>query len=244
MSTGGKARQSSPQLDNADPLVGIEINLPRHCQCGHDMLHVGPGRGPHSASLKCARCGRHCGWLSHKIANFLSAVIERFGRPIAPIHVRVPSKTPNLRIVDNGEASLVPHISVEKPPDNAGTNAVKLSLKRLAPQYGFQSLDAREEVASAAALHSSDRTAQAFQQLRDDVARRARVVPLDPNASALVIETAITDNAPPFNQPWPPTGLGDDWHAVDKFSTRQRTFWRRIRLEHARPSPRARPIHR
>ena len=59
---------------------------------------------------------------------------------------------------------------------------------------------------------------------------RARVVPFAPNASALVIETAITDNAPPFNQPWPPTGLGDGWHAVDKFSTRQRTFWRRIRL--------------
>ena len=64
------------------------------------------------------------------------------------------------------------------------------------------------------------------------------------NTSALVIETAITDNAPPFNQPWPPTGLGDGWHAVDEFSTHQRTFWRRIRLEYARPSPRARPIHR
>ena len=75
-------------------------------------------------------------------------------------------------------------------------------------------------------------------------ARHARVVPLDPNASALVIETAITDPAPPFNQPWPPTGLGDGWHAVDKFSTRQRTFWRRIRLEYSRPSPRARPVHR
>jgi hypothetical protein len=73
---------------------------------------------------------------------------------------------------------------------------------------------------------------------------RARVVPLDPNASVLVIETAITDNAPPFNQPWPPTGLGDGWHAVDEFSTRQRTFWRRIRLAHARPSLGARPIHR
>jgi hypothetical protein len=173
MSRGGKARQSSLQLDrfhNADPLVGIEINLPRHCPCGHDMLHVGPGRGPHRASLQCARCGRHCGWLSHKTATFLSAVIGRFGRPIAPVHVRAPRTTPNLCIVDNGKAST--------------------------------------------------------------------------NASALVIETAITDNALPFNQPWPPTGVGDGWHAVDKFSTRQRTFWRRIRLEYARPSPRARPIHR
>jgi hypothetical protein len=97
-------------------------------------------------------------------------VIARFGRPIASVHVRVPSETSNLRIVDNGKAST--------------------------------------------------------------------------SASALVIETAITDNAPPFNQPWPPTGLGDGWHAVDKFSTGQRTFWRRIRLEYARPSSRARPVHR
>ena len=132
-------------------------------------------------------------------------------------------------------------LKIEAKP-RAGTNALKFLLKHLARQYGFKCLDAREEVASA--LHPSNPTAQAFRQLRDDVARRARVVPLDPNASALVIETAITDNAPPFNQPWPPTGLGDGWHAIDKFSTRQRTFWRRIRLGPARPSPRARPIHR
>jgi len=149
-----------------------------------------------------------------------------------------------IRIVDNGEASSVPHIRAEKPSENAGTNAAKFLLKRLPRQYGSQSLNAPEEVALAVALHPSNRTTQAFQQLRDDVASRARVVSFDPNASVLVIETAITDNAPPFNQPWPPTGLGDGWHAVDKFSTRQRTFWRRIRLEYARPSPRARPIHR
>jgi hypothetical protein len=158
------------KLHNVDPLVGLKVNLPRHCPCGHDMLHVGPGRDLHKASLQCARCGRQCGWLSHKIAKFPSDVIARFGRPIAPVHVRVPQTKPNLHFVDNGEAST--------------------------------------------------------------------------NASALVIETAITDNAPPFNQPWPPTGLGDGWRAVDKFSTRQRTFWRRIRLEYARPSPRARPVHR
>ena len=149
-----------------------------------------------------------------------------------------------IRIVDNGEASTVPHIRAEKPSENAGTNAVKFLLKRLPRQYGFESLNEREEVALAAALHPSNRTTQAFQQLRDDVASRARAVPFDPNASALVIETAITNNAQPFNQPWPPTGLCDGWHAVEKFSTRQRTFWRRIRLEHARPPPRARPIHR
>jgi hypothetical protein len=57
------------------------------------MLHVGAGRGLHGASLYCARCGRHCGWLSHEIAKFLTAVIARFGRPTAPVCVRVPRGT-------------------------------------------------------------------------------------------------------------------------------------------------------
>jgi len=143
-------------------------------------------------------------------------------------------------------------LKLETKP-GAGANALKFLLKRLARQYGFKCLDVREEVAGTVALHPSNRAAQAFQQLRDDVARPSRVletcpllavVPLDPNARVLMIETAITDNAPPFNQPWPPTGLGDGWHAVDKFSTDQRTFWRRIRLEHAQPLPRAVPFIR
>jgi len=121
MSTGEKARQSSPQLDKTDPLVGIVVNLPRHCQCGDDMCHVGPGRDLHRASLKCTRCGRHCGWLSHKTANFLSAVIGRFGRPIAPVHVRVTATTPNLPLVDDRGASTISHIRAEEPPGNAGT---------------------------------------------------------------------------------------------------------------------------
>ena len=69
---------------------------------------------------------------------------------------------------------------------------------------------------------------------------RARVVPFAPNASALVIETAITDNAPPFNQPWPPTGLGDGWHLVRSYPDCKQTLWRRIRLAHAPTSPGAR----
>jgi hypothetical protein len=112
---------------NADPFVGIEINLPRHCQCGHDMLRLGPGRGPHRASLQCARCGRHCGSLSQIVAKFLSGVIEHFGRPIAPVQVRVPRTTPNVRLVDNGEAPMIPHIRVEEPPENAGTETKETS---------------------------------------------------------------------------------------------------------------------
>jgi hypothetical protein len=63
-------------------------------------------------------------------------------------------------------------LKIEAKPGRAGINALKFLLKRLARQYGFKCLDAREEVAGTAALHPSNRTAQAFQQLRDDVARR------------------------------------------------------------------------
>jgi hypothetical protein len=55
------------------------------------------------------------------VAKFLSDVIDRFGRPIAPVRVRVPQTKPNLHFVDNGEASTIPHIRAEEPPDNAGT---------------------------------------------------------------------------------------------------------------------------
>jgi hypothetical protein len=77
-------------LLGADPLTGVEVHLPRHCKCGHDILHIGPGRDAHRASLHCTRCARHCGWLSHQAAKFLSDVIEHFGRPIEPICVRGP----------------------------------------------------------------------------------------------------------------------------------------------------------
>ena len=74
-------------LLGTDPLTGVEVHLPRHCQCGHDILHIGPGRGPHRASLHCVRCGRHCGWLPNEISKFLCDVIEHFGRPTEPITI-------------------------------------------------------------------------------------------------------------------------------------------------------------
>jgi hypothetical protein len=83
----------SPQPDifdaDADSLIGIAIKAPRRCQCGHDLFHVGPGRGTHRASVHCARCSRHSGWLSYETAKFLSDVIEHFGRPTMPVVVRM-----------------------------------------------------------------------------------------------------------------------------------------------------------
>ena len=52
--------------------------------------------------------------------------------------------------------------------------------------------------------------------------RRARVVPPDPNARALVIEREVTDDLD--KQPWPPTGLGEGWHLVRSYPNCKRTF--------------------
>jgi hypothetical protein len=74
---------------SADAIIGIEVQLPHHCECGHGLFHIGPGRGAHRASLRCTRCGRYCGWLSSESANFLTTVVARFGMPTAPVLVRV-----------------------------------------------------------------------------------------------------------------------------------------------------------
>jgi hypothetical protein len=86
-----------------DSLVGIEVTLERHCLCGHDLLRLGPSNGPHRASLHCSSCGRHCGWLSNESAKFISDVIEHFGRPTAPICVRVPPGATAERVVAHTE---------------------------------------------------------------------------------------------------------------------------------------------
>ena len=52
--------------------------------------------------------------------------------------------------------------------------------------------------------------------------RGARVVPRDPNATALVIEREVTDDLD--GQPWPPTGLGDGWHLVRSYPAFKRTL--------------------
>jgi hypothetical protein len=90
-----------PQLDMfgaaepADPLIGLVVQLPRQCRCGSDVSHVGLGSGPHRASLHCAQCGHHNGWLSQEVAKFLTDTIERFGRPTEPICVRVHAVGPS-----------------------------------------------------------------------------------------------------------------------------------------------------
>jgi hypothetical protein len=79
-------------------VVGLEVILPRACQCSETVATLGSSRGPHHASLVCTRCGVHRGWLSGETFRFLSDVIENFGRPIEPIEIRHNQSVPTARM--------------------------------------------------------------------------------------------------------------------------------------------------
>lgn len=71
-----------------DPLVAILVELPDNCSCAIMRALIGSGVGPHHASLYCASCHRHRGWVSRTAADFISKIIDRFGRPTELISVR------------------------------------------------------------------------------------------------------------------------------------------------------------
>jgi hypothetical protein len=58
--------------------------------CGQTVVVIGKGAGPHVASLHCASCDRHRGWLPKAIADFLLGTISRFGWPPEAITIRNP----------------------------------------------------------------------------------------------------------------------------------------------------------
>jgi hypothetical protein len=79
----------------ATSLIGLRIQLRRTidvpcraCGGGVTVVVIGPGAGPHVASLHCAACDRHRGWLPKTIAEFLLETISRFGRPREPITIQ------------------------------------------------------------------------------------------------------------------------------------------------------------
>lgn len=68
------------------PLVGLRVRLQRTIDvpcgaCGETVVVISDGAGPHVASLHCAACDRHRGWLPKAITKFLLVAINRFGWP-------------------------------------------------------------------------------------------------------------------------------------------------------------------
>jgi hypothetical protein len=70
------------------PIVGARLKLHREadrpCPCRKNLAQVviiGPGAGPHVASLRCATCGRHRGWLARNVAETMLETARVFGKP-------------------------------------------------------------------------------------------------------------------------------------------------------------------
>jgi hypothetical protein len=74
-------------LPPADPLHGLALRLPDSCRCGATTATIGEGRGPHAASLRCANCATHRGWLSRKTHSFIAETVSLCGRPTTPITI-------------------------------------------------------------------------------------------------------------------------------------------------------------
>ena len=82
-------------MTDAPLLAGLRIRLERTTDvpcgvCGQTVVVIRKAAGPHVASLHCASCDRHRGWLPKAIAELLVATISRFGRPLEAITIRNP----------------------------------------------------------------------------------------------------------------------------------------------------------
>src|SRR5262245_49327993 len=59
------------------PLNGLRLRLEgKYARgCCKNVAIVHAGNGPHAAELRCADCGRHCGWLPRAAAKWLLDIL-------------------------------------------------------------------------------------------------------------------------------------------------------------------------
>jgi hypothetical protein len=114
-------------MTDAPLLAGLRIQLERTKDvpcgvCGQTVVVIGKGDGPHVASLRCASCDCHRGWLSPAIADLLVETINRFGRPPEAVTIRNP------KFAQANATALWVHARSEAQhpePDMEGTDDVK-----------------------------------------------------------------------------------------------------------------------
>jgi hypothetical protein len=69
-------------------IVRLDRSTDRERPCCENLATIRPGKGPHGAELRCARCGRHRGWLPKGATEFLDDIANRFDNPAEPIVLR------------------------------------------------------------------------------------------------------------------------------------------------------------
>jgi hypothetical protein len=102
-----------PQLDLLDPLTsadslwGLAVKPPNACRkCGDPVATVGPGKPPHSASLRCRSCDLHRGWVSRAHCAYLNEVIAT-GVPREPIVLHTSTSKPERATTESASLTTV-----------------------------------------------------------------------------------------------------------------------------------------
>jgi hypothetical protein len=61
----GAQQVSADLFDHEQAGVGLRVEMPTPClNCTDNFATIGPGKGPHKASLRCTSCMRFRGWMS------------------------------------------------------------------------------------------------------------------------------------------------------------------------------------
>ena len=68
-------------------VAGVQLRLSSPCTCGCNIVIVGSSKAMHSASIHCAGCSQHRGWLSRAEHERISAIVGKSGRPTEPIDI-------------------------------------------------------------------------------------------------------------------------------------------------------------
>jgi hypothetical protein len=71
------------------PAIGMTVRLDRDIDrlkpCHANIAIIHPGKGGHAGELRCATCGRHRGWASKAMIDFITETARRFGAPAEPL---------------------------------------------------------------------------------------------------------------------------------------------------------------
>ena len=78
-----KAPNSALLPKTSSPLADLRVNVADDCTCGIRETAISDGR-----ELKCVACGASRGKLGPRATTFLTEIINKFGRPTAPITLR------------------------------------------------------------------------------------------------------------------------------------------------------------
>ena len=81
------------------PLDGMRLSLEGAYAkaCCNNIAIVRAGKGPHAAELRCADCGKHCGWLPKAAANWLLDILVFWPEAKNETHVLRNVKTTDPR---------------------------------------------------------------------------------------------------------------------------------------------------